>query len=114
MHPIKRASQYPVVPSAALRLCDGNAVTLLSARSFNTSRMVMLKAGARPGFIVHSRVDPRIDYQHSERLARMAQDAGANATVWLVNKGGHLMTPAYYGQEFEDKMVGCFRSALGK
>jgi dipeptidyl aminopeptidase/acylaminoacyl peptidase len=74
----------------------------------------MLKAGERPMFIVHSRVDPRIDYHHSERLAQMAKDAGANVTLWLVDKGGHLMAPAYYGQEFEDKMAGFFRSALGK
>jgi uncharacterized protein len=70
------------------------------------------KAGSRPIFVVHSRDDTRVNYQHSERLAQMAKDAGANLTLWLSDKGQHLQVPAYYPQEFEAQMAGFFRSAL--
>jgi pimeloyl-ACP methyl ester carboxylesterase len=73
----------------------------------------MGKAHGRPVYIVHSRNDPRIGVHQSEQLAAAAQAAGANVTAWFPEKGYHVQTPAWYPEEFEQRMVGFFRDSLG-
>jgi pimeloyl-ACP methyl ester carboxylesterase len=68
----------------------------------------MQKANGRPVFIVHSRDDPRINVNQSEQLAAAAQAAGARVTAWFPEKGYHVQTPAWYPEEFEQRMVGFF------
>jgi uncharacterized protein len=72
------------------------------------------KAGSRPVYIVHTRADTRIDIGQSEQLAAAAQAAGVNVTTWFPENGEHVQTPAVYPQEFERRLVGFFREALGQ
>jgi len=74
----------------------------------------MSKARGRPVYIVHSRNDPRIDVNQSEQLAAAAQAAGVNVTTWFPEKGNHVQTPAWYPEEFEQRMVGFFKENLGQ
>jgi uncharacterized protein len=71
------------------------------------------KAGSRPVYIVHTRADTRISINQSEQLAAAAQAAGVNVTAWFPENGEHVQTPAVYPQEFEQRLVGSFRGALG-
>jgi pimeloyl-ACP methyl ester carboxylesterase len=70
------------------------------------------EAGSRPVYIVHSRADRRIDVNQSEQLAAAAQAAGVNVTPWFVEKGDHVQTPAWYPEEFEQRLAGFFQEAL--
>ena len=72
------------------------------------------KAAGRPVYIVHARADTRIDISRSEQLAAAAQAAGAKVTTWFPENGEHVQTPAVYPQEFEQRLVGFFREALGQ
>jgi len=72
------------------------------------------KAGDRPVYIVHTHEDTRIDISQAEQLAAAAQAAGVDVTTWFPEKGRHVRTPAVYPQEFEQRMVGFFREALGQ
>ena len=72
------------------------------------------KAGSRPVYIVHTRADIRIDFRQSEQLAAVAQAAGVNVTTWFPENGEHVQTPAVYPEEFEERIVGFFREALGQ
>jgi uncharacterized protein len=72
----------------------------------------MQKARGRPVYIVHGQDDPRIDFNQSEQLAAAAQAAGARVTAWFPEKGSHVQTPAWYPEEFEQRMVGFFRENL--
>jgi len=72
------------------------------------------KAGARPVYMVHSRADRRISFRQAEELANAARAAGVNLTTWFPPAGEHLQTPAVYPEEFEQRIVGFFRDALGE
>ena len=65
-------------------------------------------------YIVHTHADTRIDIGQSEQLAAAAQAAGAKVTTWFPENGEHVQTPAVYPQEFEQRLVGFFGSALGR
>jgi pimeloyl-ACP methyl ester carboxylesterase len=97
-----------LAPAAILmgRVIDG--VDLLARDPISA----MAKARGRPVYIVHSRNDPRIDVNQSEQLAAAAQAAGARVTAWFPEKGYHVQTPAWYPEEFEQRMVGFFRDSL--
>ena len=69
-------------------------------------------AGNRPLYAVASRGDTRIGAHHSEQLAQAAQEAGAKLTLWLMDKGEHMMGAAYYPNEFEARITDFFRQAL--
>ncbi len=72
------------------------------------------QAAGRPVYIVHTRADTRIAVSQSEQLAAAAQAAGVNVTTWFPDNGEHVQTPAAYPDEFEQRMVGFFRNALGQ
>jgi dipeptidyl aminopeptidase/acylaminoacyl peptidase len=67
----------------------------------------------RSVFIVHSQNDPRVDVSQSKQLAAAAAAAGVKVTAWFPEKGYHVQTPAWYPEEFEQRMVGFFRENLG-
>ncbi len=71
------------------------------------------QAAGRPVYIVHTRADTRIAISQSEQLAAAAQAAGVNVTTWFPDNGEHVQTPAAYPDEFEQQMVGFFRSTFG-
>jgi dipeptidyl aminopeptidase/acylaminoacyl peptidase len=70
--------------------------------------------GSRPVYIVHSHSDRRISISQSYELAAAAQAAGVPVTTWFPERSGHLQTPALYPEEFEQRLVGFFRGALGQ
>ena len=70
-------------------------------------------AGKRPVYIVHSRGDRRVSISQSHELAAAALDAGVNVKAWFPERSGHLQTPAFYPEEFEQRLVGFFRETLG-
>ncbi len=72
------------------------------------------RRGSRPVYIVHTHADTRIDISQSEQLAAAAEAAGAKVTTWFPENGEHVQTPAAYPEEFEQRMVGFFRQALGQ
>jgi dipeptidyl aminopeptidase/acylaminoacyl peptidase len=71
------------------------------------------KAAGRPVYIVHTRADTRVDVNQGEQLAAAAKEAGADVTAWFPENGEHLRAPAVYPEEFEQRLVGFFRGALG-
>ena len=107
-----RRNGYPILlaPAALImgRLTAG--VNLVARDPISTIR----RAGTRPVYIVHSRADTRIDVNQSEQLAAAAQAAGVNVTAWFPETGDHVQTPAWYPEEFEERLVGFFRGALGE
>jgi hypothetical protein len=46
--------------------------------------------------------------------ANAARAAGVNVITWFPENGLHLQTPAAYPEEFEQRLVGFFREALGQ
>ncbi len=70
--------------------------------------------GNRPVYIVHSRSDRRISISQSHELAAAALAAGVKVQAWFPEQSGHLQTPALYPEEFERRLVGFFREALGQ
>jgi pimeloyl-ACP methyl ester carboxylesterase len=94
-------------PTAAMgRLVSGE--DLLEHRPAD----VIKEVGGRPIYIVHSRSDRRISIRQSQELFNAAQEAGVNVTAWFPENGLHLQTPAWYPEEFEQRMVGFFRQTL--
>ncbi len=102
---------YPkfLAPSA---LVAGSIVTGVNLYGHNPLDAIR-KATGRPVYIVHTHADTRIDIGQSEQLAAAAQAAGVDVTTWFPEKGEHVQTPAVYPQEFEQRLVGFFRQALG-
>ncbi len=103
---------YPafLAPGALLM---GSVVT--RENLFARSPVEMIRAAAgRPVYIVHTHADTRIAISQSEQLAAAAQAAGVKVTTWFPENGEHVQTPAVYPQEFEQRLVGFFRGALGK
>ena len=103
---------YPALLAPAT-LASGSLVTGANLFARNPSTEIR-KAAGRPVYIVHSRADTRIDVSQSEQLAAAAQEASANVTIWFPENGEHVQTPAVYPEEFEQRLVGFFRGALGR
>jgi fermentation-respiration switch protein FrsA (DUF1100 family) len=72
------------------------------------------QAAGRPVYIVHSRADTRIAVEQSLQLAAAAEDAGVELTTWFPEQSEHALTPSVYPEEFEQRLVGFFRGALGQ
>ena len=70
------------------------------------------RVGNRPVFVIHSADDKRVAIHHSQQLQAAAEAVGDNATFWYVAGADHMRIPAVYPQEFEEKIVGFFRTAL--
>jgi dipeptidyl aminopeptidase/acylaminoacyl peptidase len=80
----------------------------------HTPIAAMRSARSRPVYIVHSHGDRRISISQSHELAAAALDAGVNVKAWFPERSEHLQTPALYPEEFERRLVGFFREALGQ
>jgi predicted esterase len=74
---------------------------------------MLLTAGDRPVFVLHSRADPRIRVHHSQRLEAAAQNAGLGATFWYVEDVDHVQTPGVYPEEFQQRLFAFFDPVLG-
>ena len=102
---------YPTFLAPAA-LISGSLVTGENLFARNPIEAIT-KAAGRPVYIVHTQADTRIAVNQSEQLAAAAQSAGAKVTTWFPENGAHVQTPAYYPEEFEQRLVGFFRQALG-
>jgi pimeloyl-ACP methyl ester carboxylesterase len=90
----------------------GNLVTHGTLFAHDPLSAIRMARG-RPVYIVHSRADQRINIREGEQLAAAARAAGVDVTTWFPDKSKHLQTPALYPDEFERRLVGFFRDALG-
>lgn len=70
-------------------------------------------AGDRPAYIVHSHGDRRISVNQAHELAAAALDAEVDVKAWFPERSEHLQTPALYPDEFERRLVGFFKEAIG-
>ena len=104
-------NNYPtfLAPGALLMGSILTGTNLFARNPVETIR----QAAGRPVYIVHTRADTRIAISQSEQLAAAAQAAGVNVTTWFPDNGEHVQTPAAYPDEFEQRMVGFFRSTFG-
>ena len=66
----------------------------------------------RPIFIVHGTGDTRINVHHTRDLAALGEQTGANLTVWIPEDVGHVEAEFAFPEEYEQKLVEFFRSAL--
>jgi dipeptidyl aminopeptidase/acylaminoacyl peptidase len=69
-------------------------------------------AGDRPVWVVHSTADTRIRVEHSYQLQAAAQQAGINATFWIVDDVGHVRVPGVHPEEFRERLGAFFRAHL--
>lgn len=69
--------------------------------------------GGRPIFLVASMDDTRVSVSHTQQLEARAKELGADVTVWYLPSAVHIAGYVTYPDEFEEKMVGFFKEALG-
>jgi uncharacterized protein len=79
----------------------------------NPSDAVRL-AGDRPLYIVHGTADERIGVHHSQQLSDLAEENGANVTVWIIDGVGHVQAAATHTAEYQQRLVTFFTQALLK
>ncbi|MCS6910152.1 MAG: prolyl oligopeptidase family serine peptidase [Anaerolineales bacterium] len=70
------------------------------------------RAAGRPLFIVHGDADTRIDLHHTRDLMALAEETGADLTVWLPAGVGHVEGAIMLPDEYEQRLVEFFRNAL--
>ena len=103
-------NHYPTI------LADGSVLVakLISGDDLlahNPSDAIFNDAG-RPIFIVHGTGDKRIDVRHTRELASLADEAGANITVWMPEGVPHVGAEFDLPKEYEERMVAFFTTAL--
>jgi len=64
-------------------------------------------------FIVHGALDGLIDVSHAETLAEAAGSAGVLTDRWVVADAGHVDAMLVHPEEYERRLGGFFRTALG-
>jgi dipeptidyl aminopeptidase/acylaminoacyl peptidase len=68
----------------------------------------------RPIYIVHGTADERINVHHTQQLAALAKQTGANVTVWMPEGVKHVSAEFVFPAEYEQRVVAFFTAALGK
>ncbi len=68
----------------------------------------------RPIYIVHGTGDKRISVHHTQQLAALAKETGANVTVWMPQGVPHVAAEFDYTQEYEQRLVDFFSKALAR
>ena len=72
----------------------------------------VLNAGDRPMFIIHGVNDERVNVHHARDLEALAQETGANLTVWYVEDAKHVQSIFVQPEEYELKIADFFRRTL--
>lgn len=105
-------NNYPVwlEPGAVLmaRLVTGDDLVAHSPQE------AIRNDNGRPLYIVHGTADERIGVHHTQRLAELAQEMGANVTVWMPEGVKHVEAEFEFPAEYEQRVVDFFSAALGK
>jgi len=105
-----RREGYPV-------FLDGAAI--LSARliagedllAHSPQEAVRNDAG-RPIYLVHGTADERINVHHTKDLAALAEESGANVTVWLQEGLNHVTGMFALPAEYERRLIDFFEAVL--
>jgi dipeptidyl aminopeptidase/acylaminoacyl peptidase len=74
----------------------------------------ILKDAGRPIFIVHGTADQRIGVHHTQQLADLAAEVGANVTVWMPEGVPHVGAEFDLPVEYEQRLVAFFTAALAR
>ncbi len=74
----------------------------------------ILNDAGRPIFIVHGTGDQRINVHHTQQLAALAKEQGANLTIWMPAGIRHVAAEFDLTQEYERQLVAFFSKALGE
>jgi dipeptidyl aminopeptidase/acylaminoacyl peptidase len=74
----------------------------------------ILNHNGRPLYIVHGVADPDISVDQTYALMALAEEKGANLTLWLPHRVGHVGAVFMWPQQYEVRLVGFFREALGQ
>ncbi len=105
-------NNYPTFlqPAAiiAARLAAGDNLVAFSPQDAITN------ANGRPIFIVHGTDDERINVHHTRDLATLAEQEGADVTIWLPEGVTHVMAEFALPEEYERRLVAFFEEALGR
>lgn len=79
--------------------------------AFSPTDAITNDAG-RPIYIVHGTEDTRINVHHTRQLAELAEQTGANVTVWIPEDVGHVEALFASPVEYEQRLVAFFQEAL--
>ena len=71
-------------------------------------------AGDRPVFLTHGIEDPRVSIVHSENFEETMKIEGGNVSTWYVQDRGHVDSIWGESEEYENKVVSFFKSALAQ
>jgi dipeptidyl aminopeptidase/acylaminoacyl peptidase len=66
----------------------------------------------RPLYVVHGTADQRIARYHQQEYAALAEESGANATLWVVEGAGHVQSAFLVSAEYEQRLTVFFGAAL--
>jgi dipeptidyl aminopeptidase/acylaminoacyl peptidase len=103
-------NNYPsfITPSAILMARLVGGVDLLA----HSPKEAIYNDQGRPLYIVHGTGDLRINVGQTRELAALAQRNGTNLTTWIPEGVGHVGAVFVYPNEYEQRLIGFFKSAL--
>lgn len=78
----------------------------------HSPQAAILKDAGRPIFDVHSDGDTRLNLHHSQDLARLAGQTGANVTTWFPIGVEHVQGNLQLSDEYESRLTAFFTEAL--
>jgi dipeptidyl aminopeptidase/acylaminoacyl peptidase len=106
-----RRSGYPEILDVggvlAARILSGDDLT--SRSPIDEVR----KLEGRALFITHGDADERINVRYAGELAAAVRETGGTVEPWIVAGAGHTAAAFLHPEEYESRLVGFFRSALG-
>lgn len=71
------------------------------------------KLEGRPLYVTHGDADARLSVDYARELVAAVEDDGGSVASWIVPGAGHTHAMLNHPDEYEDRLVGFFRSALG-
>ena len=71
------------------------------------------QANGRPVFITHGDADERLSVRYATALAERVRATGGTVEPWIVPGSGHTEAIALHPDEYNQRLVGFFTSALG-
>ena len=71
------------------------------------------KLEGRPLYVTHGDADTRLSVDYARELVAAVEDDGGSVASWIVPGAGHTHAMLNHPDEYEGRLVGFFRSALG-
>lgn len=72
------------------------------------------KANGRPVFITHGDADERLSVRYAAALAERVRATGGTVEPWIVAGSGHTKAITLHTEEYDQRLVEFFTSALGE